>query len=66
MGADLYHASEYFERRQVHVIRHASNEFIELWDAFMHPDCTDTFDQARPGLTEKLEALRTETERDYL
>jgi hypothetical protein len=65
MGADFYHAAEHFERRQVHIVRKAAREFIELWDAFMHPDCTDTFDQARAGLTEKLEALRVETERSW-
>lgn len=63
MGADLFHASQSFDRAQLPRLRKASREFIELWDAFHHPHSTGTLNACFEALEEKLEALRDATER---
>lgn len=43
----------------------AARRFLVLWDAFMHPDCTDTFADCEEAFRDSIEDLRVELERQF-
>ena len=65
MVADMFHQVNDFEKAKGRKVEAAARSFIELWDAFMHDDCHDTFADCEESFCASVEALRVEVEREF-
>ena len=58
MGSDMHHSVRDWKDRQLSALRKSGGEFIELWDAWEHPECSDTFADVEDAFRAKIEAIR--------
>ena len=54
----MWHVARDFREQQLGDLQQAANEFIEIWDAWQHDDCVDTFADAEEAITAKVDAIR--------